>query len=354
MRTFEHLNRHLGSVPASVARNLGWVDQAAGQAMARRSQYADALDKLVQIARIQSTEASNAIEDIRAPHARIEALVTEKTTPENRSEEEIAGYRDVLDTIHASHADIPFKNSVLLQFHRDLYRYTNVRHAGEYKFGSNAVEEIHPDGTRMVRFEPLSPGDTRLAMPQLEDLYQRAVSADGHHRLLLLAAYVLDFLMIHPFQDGNGRMSRLITLLLLYHDGYEVGRYVSLEKLINDSRATYYEALAGSTDGWNESKHDIWPWTRYLLGILTASYKEFETRLETVGTKGSKTRAIKRFIRSSVSDTFTFDDIRQATPAVSDSQIRKVLEELKNTSPPSVEALSRGPGARWRRLRDDF
>jgi Fic family protein len=354
MQTFRHLDKHLSAVPGPAARSLGAIENAAGQEIARRAQFSDALEKLVEVARIQSTEASNAIENIHAPPKRIEALVREKTTPANRSEEEIAGYRDVLGTIHANTTTIPFSINVLLQFHRDLYRYTPERNAGIFKVGPNEVTEKHPDGTVVVRFKPVDVGDTPFAMEELHRRYDEAVQRDEHHPLLLLAAYVFDFLMIHPFQDGNGRMARLITLLLLYHRGYGVGRYVSLEKLINDTRETYYDALHASTDGWHDSEHDIWPWTRYLLGILTAAYKEFDERLETVGHRGAKTQAVKEFVRKSLSDTFSFEDIRQGTPAASDALIRKVLNELRDAEPPAVERLTMGRNAQWRRLRDDF
>ncbi len=351
MQTFRQLDKHLGFVPGRVARTLGAVENAAGQEMARRSQYRDTLGRLVEIARIQSTEASNAIESIRAPRRRIEALLKEQTAPANRSEEEIAGYRDVLDTIHASTTAIPFSINVLLQFHRDLYRYTPVRHAGAFKVGSNEVTETHPDGTVAVRFKPV---DTRFAIEELHQSYDQVARLDQHHPLLLIAVYLFDFLMIHPFQDGNGRMSRLITLLLLYHEGYGVGRYISLEKLIDDTRGTYCESLRASTPGWHESNHDIWPWIRYLLGVLTGAYKELEERVGLVGGRGSKTEAIKQFIRGARSETFAIEDVRQASPAVSDALIRRVLNELRALDPPAVERVTLGRSAHWRRLRDDF
>jgi Fic family protein len=353
MRTFENLDQHLGMVPAEVANALGAIDKSSGQEIARRVELADALDGLIKIAKVQSTEASNAIENIRAPRARIEALVAEKTMPENRSEAEILGYRDVLDTIHSNTTDIPFSNNVLLQFHRDLYAHTNIGYAGTYKVGSNEVTETRPDGTVIVRFKPVDPADTPRGMDELLGRYERAVRDEQHHSLLLLAAYIFDFLMIHPFQDGNGRMSRLITLLLLYYGDYRVGRYVSLERLINDSRETYYEALQTSTRGWHDSKHDVWPWISYFLGILTKAYKEFDSRLDAVGHKGAKTEAVKTFIRSSISASFTIEDIRRATPA-GDSLIRRVLHELRDMEPPAIENEGRGPTARWRRLRTDF
>jgi len=189
-------------------------------------------------------------------------------------------------------------------------------------------------------------------MERLHEGFESAISTDEVHPLLRIAAYVFDFLMIHPFQDGNGRMARLITLWLLYHAGYGVGRYVSLERLISETRETYYESLAASTEGWHESRHDIWPWTRYLLAILTRAYDEFETQLETVSGRGSKTRAVLDFIRSSVSEEVTIADIRSATPSVSDPQIRKVLNDLRDRR--VIERIGAGRGARWRRLTQDF
>ncbi len=353
MRTFQSLDDHLGMVPASIASALGAIDKSSGQEVARRAGLADALDRLIKIAKVQSTEASNAIENIEAPRARIEALVAEKTMPQNRSEAEIAGYRDVLNTIHANTTDVPFSNNVLLQFHRDLYAHSNVGYAGAYKVGSNEVTETRPDGAVIVRFRPVDPADTPRAMDELIDRYERAARSEGHHPLLLMAAYIFDFLMIHPFQDGNGRMSRLITLLLLYHSDYRVGRYVSLERLINESRETYYEALQASTSGWHESEHDIWRWTSYLLGILVAAYKELESRLDAVGHRGAKSDAVKTFIRSSISTSFTIEDIRRATPA-GDSLIRRVLHELRDMEPPAIENEGRGPAARWRRIHTSF
>ncbi len=232
------------------------------------------LETLRRVAMIQSTEASNAIENIHAPRARIEALVAEKTTPENRSEQEIAGYRDVLATIHANGANIPFEPRYVEQLHGTLHSYVGDRDAGHWKRIDNEVSEARPDGTRVVRFTPVSAALTPEAMQDLHSELTRALQAGTYSPLLLCAAYVLDFTVIHPFRDGNGRMSRLITLWLLYIVGHDVGRYISIEQLIDNSRETYYEALRRSTEGWHDSEHDLEPWTSYFLGILLAAYRE--------------------------------------------------------------------------------
>jgi Fic family protein len=351
MHTFRNLEAHFGLVPAQTAKLLGAIDVARGRQEAFKHQNPAVLNALIEVARIQSVDASNAIESIAAPPKRIERLVQIKTTPANRSEEEIAGYRKVLDTIHASGQSIPFKPNVVRQFHRDLYSYTAVL-GGEFKAGANEVEEVHPDGTKTIRFEPLSPFETPSAMDELHERFDAAWHANEHHHLLLVAAYVFDFLMIHPFQDGNGRMSRLLTLLALYHAQYEVGRFISLEKLISDSRETYYERLAQSTPGWHQGNHDVWPWTNYFLGVLIAAYKDFEARAGAFGGRGQKAELIKQFIRGSVSDTFTFDDVRRAAPGVSDVYIGKVLRQLRDAD--ALESSGSGRGARWTRLSSDF
>lgn len=352
MHTFRNLDEHLGLIEAPTVKALSAIDIARGRQEAFRGQNPAILDTLTKIARIQSTEASNAIEDIVAPHERIEALVEEKTTPENRSEEEIAGYRYVLDMIHSSAQDIPFTVPVIKQLHGNLYRFTSERNAGRFKIGPNTVEEERPDGSRIVVFDPVAPGDTEEAMRELTDGFNAARDAGAHHPLLLTGAYVFDYLMIHPFQDGNGRTARLLTLLALYHAGYEVGRFVSLEKLINETRQTYYEALRRSTFGWHDDGHDVKAWLGYFLGILIAAYREFEDRVGTVGGRGSKAQLVKQFIRTNVAETFTIADVRRAAPAVSDVYIGQLLRQLKDAG--AIEKIGKGRGVRWRRVRSDF
>ncbi|MDQ3720435.1 MAG: Fic family protein [Actinomycetota bacterium] len=275
----------------------------------------------------------------------------EKTSPANRSEEEIAGYRTVLDTIHAGAEHIPFKRTVVEQFHRDIYGFTTTP-GGKFKSSPNDVKEYHSDGTETVRFQPVGVFETPGAMDELHERFAAAWLAEEYPRLLLVASYVFDFLMIHPFQDGNGRMSRLLTLLLLYQAGFEVGRFISLEKLIDDSRETYYESLQKSTESWHGGQHTIWPWMQYFLGVLTAAYKQFEERTAAIPSYGSKSKLVKQFIRASLPETFTISDIRQAAPGVSDKTIRLVLIELRDAG--ALESLGRGPSARWRRLHTDF
>ncbi len=238
MNSFIHLEAHLGSVPADVVRALGTIDISKGREESFRNQHPQSLETLTAIARVQSTEASNAIEGIFASPKRIAALVADKTTPHSRSEAEIAGYRDVLDMIHASSADIPFTVNVVKQFHQEMYRYTRQRNSGRFKLTDNTVADVLPDGTQRVRFKPVPSSDTERYMSELTRRFTEEREREVHHPLLLLSVYIFDFTVIHPFQDGNGRMSRLLTLLLLYQAGYEVGRFISLEKLIADTKVT--------------------------------------------------------------------------------------------------------------------
>ena len=350
MHTFRVLDQQIGLVPAAIARTLGAIDTGRGREDAFRMQRPQILDALVDVARIQSTEASNAIEQVVAPRKRIEALVAQKTTPRNRSEAEIAGYRVVLDLIHENAPQIPFQPSVVEQLHRDLYQYTTVP-AGRWKTIDNAIEEALPDGTKRVRFHTLSAVDTPAAMEELHRRFLDAREAGEHHPLLLVGSYVFDFLAIHPFRDGNGRIARLLTLLLLYQSGYGVGRYVSLERLVNDAKEGYYDSLQAAGVGWHDDQHTIWPWLEYLLGILVAAYREFEDRVGLLADgRGAKTAAIERFIRERLSDEFTIGDVRDASLGASDSLIGKVLARLRDEG--VIEPLGTGRSAKWRRRRD--
>lgn len=306
----------------------------------------------MEVALIQSSASSNAIERITAAPGRVTELVQDKTAPKDRSEEEIAGYRKVLETVHSSAEHIPLTSSVVLQFHRDIYAFSSVP-GGSFKSTQNEVARFDKEGHKLeVIFEGVSPFETPLAMDELHERYGNAIKEAKHAPLLLAGSYVFDFLMIHPFNDGNGRMSRLLTLLLLYQCGHEVGRFISLEKLVEESKETYYESLERSTAGWDRGEHDIWPWLNYFLGIIIAAYGEFEARAgNLMSGRGSKSLRIKQFVRSSTSEVFTFDEVQQALPDVSSDHIRGVLRKLRDEG--SVESPGRGR-KQWRRLTGDL
>ena len=288
----------------------------------------DVLTQLLEIAKIQSTEASNRMEGIVTTSERLNLLLRDKTTPKSRSEKEIAGYRDVLSTIHESYAYIPPKPSMILQLHRDLYKFTGRTIGGSYKNGDNVIRETLTDGTERIRFIPVPAWETPEAVEKLCEAFNRAINEAEADPLLLIPMFILDFLCIHPFNDGNGRMSRLLTLLLLYRADYNVGKYISLEKLISDSKETYYETLQASSEGWHEGENDYAPFVAYLLGIIAAAYREFDSRTELLSQKGvSKPDRISALIKDHLG-TIKKTEIMEQLPDISQATVQRTLAEL--------------------------
>ena len=343
MKSFEfgQIERPVSPVIVRSIRQLG---EYKGRQMLHAAQMPHRLEVLRQAAFVQSTESSNRIEGVVAPIRRIEEIVAQKTTPRDRSEQEIAGYRDVLQTIHSSHDAIPFTPGVVLQLHGDLYRYTTTP-GGRWKSSDNEIVERHPNGTRVVRFAPVAPWATPAAMDELHRRFEEQWRADRAEPLVLIAAYVLDFLCIHPFLDGNGRMARLLTLQLLYRAGYEVGRYVSLEKIVEESKQSYYSALGASSQDWHEGAHDLAPWLEYWLGTLLRAYAEFEQRVNALqSARGAKTEMVLEAFER-LPPSFRLAELERACPTVTRDMIRVVLNRLKSEA--RVEAIGRGAGARW-------
>ena len=234
------------------------------------------LDRLTEIAKIQSTESSNKIEGIVTTSTRMKQLFEEKTTPYNRNENEIMGYRDVLNTIHESNEYIPIKPSYILQLHRDLLKRAGLSYGGYFKSVQNYINETRADGTVVTRFTPIAPYDTPEAVERLCNAYEQAISNEKIDSLILIPIFICDFLCIHPFNDGNGRMSRLLTLLLLYKSGYNVGKYISVEKQIEKTKDIYYDTLEKADMGWHEEKNDATPFIKYMLQVILSCYTEFE------------------------------------------------------------------------------
>ena len=310
-----------------------------------KEQSPQVLETLRQAAIIQSTESSNRLEGITAPLERIKELVARKATPKNRSEQEIAGYRDVLNTIHANYADIPFTTGVVLQFHRDLYQFLPGE-GGKWKPVDNEITETNANGTKIVRFKPVPAHQTQDAMEELHKRFDNLWQSGEIEPLLLIPAYVLDFLCIHPFLDGNGRMARLLTLLLLYKAGYEVGRYISLEQMVEHTKESYYDTLYQSSQGWHETQHPILPWWEYFLGvILLGVYKEFERRVGMITTtRGAKREMILDTV-SRLPQRFQIGDIERACLAVSRPTINRALRELREQG--KIICVKSGRDAIW-------
>ena len=333
-------------ITQNILQTIRSIAEYKGKQDLYKEQSPQLLETLRQAAIIQSTESSNRLEGITAPMERIRALVAKKTTPRNRSEQEIAGYRDVLNTIHANYADIPFTTGVILQFHRDLYQFIPGQ-GGKWKPTDNEITEIQSDGTKVVRFHPVPAHMTPDAMETLHKQFAELWQTGEIEPLLLISTYILDFLCIHPFLDGNGRMARLLTLLLLYKAGYEVGRYISLEKMVEQTKDSYYDTLYTSSQGWHEAEHAILPWWEYFMGVmLYGAYQEFERRVGLVTTgRGSKTAMILDAVEHFMSD-FTIRDLQERCPQVGIDLIRRILREQRNAG--KLECLGRGPNARWR------
>lgn len=313
-----------------------------------QKQVPQVLETLRAVAMIQSVESSNRIEGIVAPAERIRLLVERKTTPVGRSELEIAGYRDVLATIHANYASIPFTPGVVLQFHRDLLSFTPSP-GGRWKSTDNQIIERHPDGTVRIRFTPLAASLTPDAMERLHERFNVLMGEGKYDPLILIPTYVLDFLCIHPFSDGNGRMARLLTLLLLYQAGYQVGRYISLEMVTEHHREGYYEALERSSTGWHEGSHSLLPWWEYFLGVmLRDAYQQLEQRVGMVqGRRGAKTALVLDTINHIVGE-FSVADIRERCPGVGLDLIRLLLKKERKEG--RLVCTGRGPDARWSRV----
>lgn len=330
----------------NILQTIRGIAEYKGKQELYKEQSPQVLETLKQAAIIQSTESSNRLEGITAPLDRIRDLVAKKTSPQNRSEQEIAGYRDVLNTIHANHGDIPFSTGIVLQFHRDLYQFLPGQ-GGSWKPTDNEITETRSNGTKVVRFKPVSAHMTLQAMEALHKNFDELWQSGQIEPLLLIATYVLDFLCVHPFLDGNGRMARLLTLLLLYKAGYEVGRYISLEQVVEQTKEGYYDSLYTSSQGWHEATHTILSWWEYFLGVmLLGAYQEFERRVGLVTTgRGSKTAMVLDAIGYFMGD-FTIRDLQERCPQVGIDLIRRILREQRNAG--KLECLGRGPNARWR------
>lgn len=288
------------------------------------------LERLVEIAKVQSTQSSNKIEGIVTTNTRIKQLVEEKTTPKNRDEKEILGYRDVLNTIHESHDFIPIKPQYILQLHRDLFKYSEVSYGGHFKNVQNYISETRADGTSFIRFTPIAPYETEAAIQAICESYYRTRHMETVDALILIPTFICDFLCIHPFNDGNGRMSRLLTLLLLYQNGYVVGKYVSLEKQIEKTKDIYYDALQTSDIGWHEETNNPIPFIKYMLRILLACYKEFEARVGMMKTKEVKSSAydaIKQYAQDKLGK-FTSSEAIAFCPSFSRSSILNAIKKL--------------------------
>lgn len=348
MRNYDYSSLKELRTPMETVRLISKINEYKGKQDLYKKQAPQILNTLKDVAVVQSTKASNAIEGIIITDKRLKGLMENKADPRDRSEGEIAGYRDVLNLVHASYDGIPINPNVILQLHKGLYHYI-ASDGGNWKNTDNVISETLPGGEKAIRFVPVSSFETPAAMEALCLELHESMRKEDVEPLVLISVFILDFLSVHPFNDGNGRMARILTLLLLYQYNFEVGRYISLEKIIEDTKESYYETLRQSSQGWHENQNDIFPWVNYLLSTFVAAYKELESRVGLVQTgKGNKGSRIEKYIENKVG-FFTKEDIRNACPDVSDSTINRVLKELKNDG--LIEPTELGRSAKWKKNR---
>jgi Fic family protein len=322
--------------------------RALGEYQGKQKLYAmqspETLADLRQVAVVESVESSNRLEGVIVAPSRLKSLIVRNAMPKSRSEQEVAGYRDALALLHESAREMPFSGNIVLQLHSLLYRYM-PQPGGQLKATNNDIVERHVDGSTRLRFQPVAAHLTPLAMAELTQRYALALDRHLADPLVLVPLAMLDFLCIHPFADGNGRMSRLLTLLLLYQLDYLVGRYISLERIFEDSKEGYYETLEASSRGWHDGVHDVKPWLDYFWGALLRAYREFEERVGTYtrgrGNKGDRVRAqvLQRV------QPFSISEIEQTCPGISRDMVRLVLRAMKTEG--LIEPTGKGRSARW-------
>lgn len=330
MRNFDYSKLRKRTWDNEILAYVAQIHEYKGKQDLHLRQKPAELKRLIDIAKIQSTESSNRIEGIVTTDARLKQLVENKTTPRNRDEEEILGYRNVLNIVHESYEAIPVQSNYILQLHGEMLKHTAFSYAGKYKTTPNEIDMVLQNGEKVVLFKPLEPYETPDAVERLCAEYNNAILEGIVDPLILIPNFILDFLCIHPFNDGNGRMSRLLTLLLLYRCGYKVGQYISIEKAIADTKETYYEVLQQADKKWYEGENDPKPFIRYMLGIILSCYREFESRITVAAKTERKSTAydiVKTYTESTIGK-FSKQDALIACPSLGSSSVESALKKL--------------------------
>jgi Fic family protein len=328
MREFNYVKLRESSWDAEILSFVAQIREHKGRQELFLRHKPVELERLVEVAKIQSTDSSNRIEGIGTSNARMRQLVEDRTTPRTRDEQEIVGYRDVLNTIHDSFEHIPLKGSVILQLHRDLLSYTDKTFGGKFKNTQNYIDEIHVDGSSFTRFIPLEPFETPMAVETICTSYRDSLEKQVVDPLILIPIFICDFLCIHPFNDGNGRISRLLTTLLLYQSGFMVGKYVSIEQKIERTKDTYYDVLGKVSRRWHEGKNDYTSFIKYLLGIILNCYRDLEDRLGPVDRKSTPYEIVRKAVDNTLG-VFTKAQILQLCPSIGSSSVEAALKRLK-------------------------
>ena len=327
MRNFDYSLLRARTFDREVINYIGLIHEFKGRQQLYLEQKPRELETLVEIAKIQSTESSNAIEGIATTKARLKSLMADKTTPRDRGEKEIKGYRHVLNVIYENFDYVPIRKNYILQLHKMLYQFTEERFGGSFKDTPNEIDMVYPDGRTVLLFKPLEPFETPEAVEKLCEEYDKAINKYGIDPLIAIPVFIHDFLCIHPFNDGNGRMSRLLTTLLLYKSGFVIGRYISLEKKIEITKDEYYVALQESSKNWHEEKNDDTAFIKYILGTIVAAYRDFEERVNMLGKKVSARDMVEKAIRSKIGK-FTKNDIMELCPEIGRGSVENSLKAL--------------------------
>ena len=348
MRPFHYSSIKDQKWDSEILKYIAAIYKEAGKQELYLKQRPNELEKLVEIAKIQSTEASNAIEGIVTTNTRIRQLVEEKTTPRNRDEQEIIGYRDALNIIHENFDAIPISRNYILQLHKIMYSHMNNPMAGRTKNVQNYISTTYPDGHTEILFTPLPPYETPEALDKICEEYNRVIGNFELEPLIAIPIFIHDFLCIHPFNDGNGRMSRLLTTLLLYRSGFYVGKYISLEAKIAKNKDLYYDALNQSQHGWHEGTEDAVPFIKYILSIILAAYKDFEDRFSIIEEKLPAIEMVRKATQNKIG-RFTKQDIRELCPSLSISSIESALRQMVNTG--ELKREGTGKSTRYFRLK---
>ena len=328
MRKFDYSFLDNGLLPANLVNLTSVIYSLKTGAEVRKEEYEKIFTELEKIAKVQSVKSSNAIEGIITSDERIKEIVNQSSEPLNHNEQEIAGYRDVLNTIHSNHDGIPLKPNIILQLHRDLYRFNTVTYGGQYKNVDNVIAEEDESGNKFVRFQPIEAWEVPESMENICSAFNEAIALEAINPLLAIPMFILDFLCIHPFNDGNGRMSRLLTLLLLYRSGYIVGKYISIEKMIETTKDSYYDALQKSSLGWHENNNDYAPFVKYMLSVILAAHREFASRVQImIESKLSKPERVAKIIEDTLGKV-TKQDILDKCPDISETTVQRTLADL--------------------------
>ncbi len=327
MRRFDYTDLINRTWDNEIVNYLSQIHEEKGKQALYLKQSPDKLERLVEIAKIQSTESSNEIEGIRTSNTRLKQLMNNKTMPKSRSEKEIAGYRDALNVVHESFEYIPITPNYILQLHKIMFSHTDSAFGGCFKNAQNYISAVDKDGNAFTLFTPPAPYETRDAIQNICDEYNRAIGEGGIDPLILIPVFIHDFLCIHPFIDGNGRMSRLLTTLLLYRSGYFIGKYISLEAKIADRKSEYYDALSEAQTGWHEGNDDSVPFIKYILSTVISAYRDFEERAQLVSEKLTSVEMVRRAVNSRIGG-FTKNEIHELCPSLSKATIERCLKAL--------------------------